>query len=90
MYYKVGKVELNVGQILQSGTDIKKWGNYYNEGQYNLLGDWNLSLRIPEEFDFSYNYMEDEITLLHRRFCVTCKPEKVSLTGAACTGNWFY
>ena len=39
MYYKVGKVELNVGQILQSGTDIKKWGNYYNEGQYNLLGD---------------------------------------------------
>ena len=39
MYYKVGKVELNVGQVLQSGTGIKKWGNYYNEEQYNLPDD---------------------------------------------------
>lgn len=32
MYHKVGQVELNVRKVLQSGTDIKKWANYYNEG----------------------------------------------------------
>ena len=58
MYYKAGKVILQgrVGKkeklLLQSGTTIKKWGNFY----------YNFSQGIPEKINFCQKNEKEELT----------------------------